>query len=65
MSDLFRKEVVVQQQQRLQGEVSLTQPVSFIGFTVLISTLFYVHYYFCILASINAKNMCKVLSSQP
>ena len=40
MSDLFRKEVVLQQQQRLQGEVSLTQPVSFIGFTVLISTLF-------------------------
>ncbi|MEN8619231.1 biotin/lipoyl-containing protein [Shewanella baltica] len=39
MSDLFRKEVVVQQQQRLQGEVSLTQPVSFIGFTVLISAL--------------------------
>lgn len=39
MSSLFRTEVVTQQQQRLQGEVNLTQPVSFIGFTVLISAL--------------------------
>ncbi|WP_445945311.1 hypothetical protein [Shewanella sp.] len=38
MSGLFREEVMVQQQ-RLQGEVSLTQPVSFIALTGLIITL--------------------------
>lgn len=39
MSGLFRAQVMAQQQQRLQGEVSLTQPVSFIGLTALIITL--------------------------
>jgi multidrug efflux pump subunit AcrA (membrane-fusion protein) len=40
MSGLFRAEVMAQQQQqRLQGEVSLTQPASFIALTGLIITL--------------------------
>lgn len=39
MSGLFRAQVIAQQQQRLQGEVSLTQPVSFIALTGLIIAL--------------------------